>query len=507
MKKSILFLMISSFIVQAAQLKKQHEQPPHLIHQTALKAVLAGDSATVKKLLYDGTLHLDDTDEYGNSMLHLAAMQNKRELAELLLKAGIPVDVRNKYGQTPLIRAAQNGSFDVAQLLLNNDAEIDAQEQHGMTALAIAAAFKHAHLVKLLVAAGANPEQKDADDTQARCFIGLRKDLAKAVIAGFAKDYPEKVGSNTINEMQQALAAGKKAHAIREKVCEFMGKNNPDGIRKLIPELDRDLINLQINSKFLLLWAIAHGYRDIVLKMIGAGADVNMHGYDGITPLIAAVNSNHEKIVQLLIVAHADVNASDNSGNTPLMFAVLENATGIMQLLVNAEAQLNAKNENQATALALAVSVGATQSAEYLLDHGADPNNEDVERFTPLMWAIANKKGLLAAKLARKGANINAHNSFGITPLMIAAKIHAPEIIKLLAHLGADTSAHDKDGHTLFDYIEEPGRKAVIEKAIQEGMQTTVARGKVGQLLIKNNKVSPTTSEEKMGEEQKQASK
>ncbi|CAM6000393.1 unnamed protein product [Sphagnum balticum] len=90
---------------------------------------------------------------------------------------------------------------------------------------------------------------------------------------------------------------------------------------------------------------------------------------------------------------------------------------------------------------------------------------------------------------------------------MIAAKIHAPEIIKLLAHLGADTSARDKEGHTLFDYIEEPGRKDVIEKAIQEGKQTTVARDKVGQLLIKKPEQSPKISEEKMVEEHKQASK
>ena len=59
------------------------------------------------------------------------------------------------------------------------------------------------------------------------------------------------------------------------------------------------------------------GLYDIALKLIEAGADVNLVNNNNNTPLHLACHRNHEKTTSLLIKSGSDLNIKNIDGNTP----------------------------------------------------------------------------------------------------------------------------------------------------------------------------------------------
>lgn len=50
-----------------------------------------------------------------------------------------------------------------------------------------------------------------------------------------------------------------------------------------------------------LLWAAKGGHVEVVKKLLDAGAESNIDGYNGLTPLHAAPSNNHARVVKLLL--------------------------------------------------------------------------------------------------------------------------------------------------------------------------------------------------------------
>ena len=89
-----------------------------------------------------------------------------------------------------------------------------------------------------------------------------------------------------------------------------------------------------------LLFAAAHGHREIVQALIDAGADVNHQNNDGHTALIRASYWGYLEIVQTLIDAGADVNHQNQFGDTALMQAAERGHLEIVQTLIDAGADV-----------------------------------------------------------------------------------------------------------------------------------------------------------------------
>ena len=68
-----------------------------------------------------------------------------------------------------------------------------------------------------------------------------------------------------------------------------------------------------------LLIAAARNTPDVVRFLLAAGANVNWRdGYDGETPLMAAVDGGSLETARLLLAAGADVRITDDSGHTAM---------------------------------------------------------------------------------------------------------------------------------------------------------------------------------------------
>ncbi|MDQ7826043.1 MAG: ankyrin repeat domain-containing protein [Candidatus Eremiobacteraeota bacterium] len=137
-------------IVQS--IKKQPEE--------FFSAVTADDCGLVKRSLH-WVILVNEKNPFGNTPLHIAAINGSREMADLLIAWGARVNERDDEGCTALIRAAEGGHEEVVKLLLSTMAEIGAADNKGATALHCAAGRGQRGIVELLASYGAFLNLKD----------------------------------------------------------------------------------------------------------------------------------------------------------------------------------------------------------------------------------------------------------------------------------------------------------------------------------------------------------
>lgn len=138
--------------------------------------------------------------------------------------------------------------------------------------------------------------------------------------------------------------------------------------------------------------AAAEGRLDIVQLLLDKGANPNLQGYGGGSPLsISLGDSFNTDIFKLLLDKGANVNLADNCGQTPLHRAAQNSKNDAMALLIKSGANINAKQ----------------------CSFGDD--------YTPLMNAVDANNLSGVELLVKSGANINALSASGKTALTIAS--------------------------------------------------------------------------------------
>lgn len=113
----------------------------------------------------------------------------------------------------------------------------------------------------------------------------------------------------------------------------------------------------------------------IVIDLLNADADVNIEGYENVTPLYVAILHQNAPLVQLLLEHGANVNHISYMDITPLNLAVSKRNSDIVTMLLNKEdIDINLEDDNGFTPLAVAVSKGYADMTLLLLQRGADIN-------------------------------------------------------------------------------------------------------------------------------------
>lgn len=92
--------------------------------------------------------------------------------------------------------------------------------------------------------------------------------------------------------------------------------------------------------------AAEKGTPEMISLIIKSGADIDTEGYDMMTPLMTAIESDNSGAAWLFIQSGADVNAADINGVTPLMRAVGKGNIDIVRELIKKGANVNAVMKN-----------------------------------------------------------------------------------------------------------------------------------------------------------------
>ena len=93
---------------------------------------------------------LDAKMQGGYTPLHLAAIYDHKEIAEVLIAAGADVNPKNNRDMTPLHQAARSGRKEIAGLLIAKGADVNAKDENSLTPLDQAIQRKKTETANLL---------------------------------------------------------------------------------------------------------------------------------------------------------------------------------------------------------------------------------------------------------------------------------------------------------------------------------------------------------------------
>ncbi|XP_037532088.1 B-cell lymphoma 3 protein homolog [Nematolebias whitei] len=248
---------------------------PHLplAHQT--EHLLAGIALATRQ------------DEDGDTALHIAVVQGEMsmvcKLIELLLWAHRDLDIYNHLRQTPLHLAVITKQAHMVDVLLRAGADPSVLDRHGQTALHLCCEYDQHDCLSVLV-----PFPSFSSCLEIRNFDGLTP-LHLAVLQGH-QNLAEKLldAGADINAMDIKSGQSPLMHAVES--------NNPDMVHFLI-ENRCDVNSQSYSGNTALHIACGRGQVDTVRLLLKSGADSSFKNYHNDTPVMVAKN---KKIADVL---------------------------------------------------------------------------------------------------------------------------------------------------------------------------------------------------------------
>ena len=375
----------------------------------------------------------------------------KTKLALEQIQAGADVNRAQPDGTSPLLWAADRTEYEIAEALIAKKANVNAANQFGVSPLTVAARQSNARLVKMLLDAGAKVDSANPDGETA---------LMMAIGGGDVSIVQMLVNAganvNTIEEFHRqtplmyAAASNRNAAQMVKLLLSKGADVKPRALYSDWPSQVTSEPRTQyraVGGLNALLYAARSGCYACVEDLIAAGADVNLPTPEGITPLMIALDNEHNDVAKLLMDKGADLNVRDWWGRTALWIAVDRKASpggggGFSGFAGGGGGRGGGGRGGRGGPAPVAASAGpAVSSMEIInaqLNAGVDPNpemnfhrpnapargrfgdNQISTGTTPLFRAVQNNDVEVIQALLAKGADPNI-NTMGYTAFLLAA--------------------------------------------------------------------------------------
>jgi ankyrin repeat protein len=242
------------------------------------------------------------------------------------IQAGADVNRAQPDGTTPLIWAINRMENEVAEALIAKKADVNAVNQFGAAPLTEAARQSNARLVKMLLDAGAKVDTANPDGETALMMAITGGDLSVVemlVKAGANVNTIEKFHNQT--PLMYAAASNRNAAQMVKLLLSKGADVKPRALYTDWPSQVTSEPRTQYRSVGGLnafLYAARSGCYECVEDLLAAGADINLPTPEGITPLMIALDNEHNEVAKLLMDKGADLNLRDWWGRTALWIAV-----------------------------------------------------------------------------------------------------------------------------------------------------------------------------------------
>jgi ankyrin repeat protein len=300
-------------------------------------AIRANDLARLEALLKRGA-NVNAKDSRGLTPLMYCAVAGSAQSMKLLIDKGADVNARNAFGSTALMWSVTDR--EKVRLLVEHGADVNAASNKKHTALLLAVmSDQSAEIARFLIAKGANINAVDdgkitalnaatyGNDTETiKILIEAGQDVNAADIVGLTPLMNAAVYGNT-PVVRLLLAKGAKINAVSAR---YLGENVKNGA------IQTGLLTPLLSA----LMAPVAPAPEFVKTLLDAGARVNAQDVRGMTPLMAAVETdrqNHET-VRLLLSRQASVSQKSATGETALDWARKFGSEPILGLLKQAPA-------------------------------------------------------------------------------------------------------------------------------------------------------------------------
>lgn len=282
----------------------------------------------------------------------------------------------------------------------------------------------------------------------------------------------------------------------------FFDSDRIDLFVKLLPKESRmsDLVNTRDRrsgryGRTPIMWAAEKGKADLIDELMKCSADLDTEEEDNAekrTALIIACDQDQKDVVVKLIESGANVNLVPACFRSALIWACIEEHEDVVELLLKKKANtrhtykdktalsyacdkgnvalveklLASTDSVDSLALIQATEKGYVSIVEMLLQHpkiNMDQQNHRKE--TSLIRAAAQRSeghSAIINMLLEKRADMNKQDEFGRTALMVAVLEGLDDVVQSLRSCGADTELQAKDGRRAIEMAKQKGEWEIV---------------------------------------------
>ncbi len=205
-------------------------------NKTIHEAAATGDIAQVQSLLSQGTnINLLNRSRF--TPLHLAVLNRRKEVAELLINKGANLNAKNNRGLTPLHVAASTGQKEIVELLISKGADVSIMAGRE-NALTIAKKKNNTEIIDILVKNGATEPTFQSMDM-----------MGDGYYRGEANSYSSNQEQTNVPSRSTRYTRGSRAAAQPVQVDILADPNEIKARIKTFTGLQKALDDLAVKSK------------------------------------------------------------------------------------------------------------------------------------------------------------------------------------------------------------------------------------------------------------------
>ncbi|XP_029036121.1 uncharacterized protein LOC117603560 isoform X1 [Osmia lignaria lignaria] len=232
----------------------------------------------IAQLLLKAGANTELTDEMGFTPLHVAASQGCKGILDSMIQHGAALNKQCKYGNTPLHLACQNNEVETVEILINKGVDLNCLNSVGkidvplrtdsdsflflfqrlQSPIHIAAEMGHTDICELLLAAGANIEQREQSG-RTPLYIAARGSftaIVDMIIKTARLDYPTPEDSTVEKEIRDLTPARRRwREGSRGGSISSNNSGLPEYVRSVLWKLAYKQLGPEDWKKLALHWA------------------------------------------------------------------------------------------------------------------------------------------------------------------------------------------------------------------------------------------------------------
>ncbi|GBM85189.1 Ankyrin-3 [Araneus ventricosus] len=255
-------------------------------------AVLSG-SLEIVKILVDNEVHFNERDTNARP-LHWAAQVGHQDIVEYFLALENDINCRGENESTALHYAVTGNQPGVCEFLIRKGLDVNAVDSNGFSPLHLAAYIGNVNVIRTLLQNGARHNALNSNgDTPLLVAISSRQ--------------------NNDDVLHLLITVELLFQSVRENVQD-------DRIE--VPLTECGCINVKDERNFALLhYAARNGCELVVNILLRLGANPNVRGEKGVTPLHCASEFSHLGVIKSLLHYGATFEPQCDSKKLPVHFA------------------------------------------------------------------------------------------------------------------------------------------------------------------------------------------
>jgi ankyrin repeat protein len=419
--------------------------PDYPTESVALQMALARSQPTMRSLMTTVSLMYPQVDSDTANSGDLAWMK-------WVLGQGGEL-VRPRALHNMLQAALFDGNVSIVENLLNLGADANNSVFTGDRPLHVAVGTCNKALVRVLLAAGADPALPSQDTKGEKltpfhlALIGLDDDVEKDT------SIVDLLLASGRCKLMEGETLRSTAFAFIVRRFDRWGNGLAETIAQRMLESIADVNDDRADDGSTLMHVVVrHRDSDLVDTLLAKKADINVKDRKSHTPFLLAYRSKLS-FLDFMITRGADAFAVNADGQGVLHLAAITGPAEAINILLDlnlaegASLNIDAVNNSGCTPLISAIAAFQEEAALHLLKHGADitPRTSDSGRIA-LHYAARASMHAVVEKLVVDSESVNTQDKTGWTPLLIACMASAPTIVNALLSQGADPEIINDEG-------------------------------------------------------------